>query len=292
MNKIIFSLPPNSQLANTLADKLQMEMGLAEILDFPDGETYIRIDSNVKNKTIILVYCLDHPNNKILPFLYMTKTLKELGAKKIHLISPYLPYMRQDKQFKPGEAITSILFAKLISGFVDSLVTIDPHLHRIKNLSDIYTIPTITLHAAKPVAEWILNNVTSPLIIGPDEESTQWVADIAKNVNASYVIAKKNRYGDKKVTVAIPEINDISKTPVLVDDIVSTGSSMCALIQQLLEKKFKKPICIGVHALFNQEAHENLIQAGAQEIISCNTIPHPSNKIDITNILLEGIKKC
>lgn len=292
MDTILFSLPQNNPLASTLADKLKTEIGLAEVRHFPDGETYVRIDSDVKNKTIILVCSLDHPNSKILPLLFMTQTLKQLGAKKVYLVSPYLPYMRQDKQFKPGEAVTSILFAKFISSFIDELVTIDPHLHRIKNISEIYSIPTKILHATKPVAEWIQRNVASPLIIGPDEESKQWVAEIAKNANAPYVIANKNRYGDRKVTIILPEINDTSKTPVLVDDIISTGTSMCVVIQQLLAKKFKKPICIGVHALFNQEAHENLMRAGAQEIISCNTITHPSNKIDITDILIEGIKKC
>lgn len=292
MNRVIFSLPQNNPLAITLVDKLKIETGLFEIRDFPDGEIYLRIDSDVKNKTIILVCSLDHPNNKMIPLLFMAQTLKELGAKKIYLVSPYLPYMRQDKQFKPGEAVSSALFAKFISGFIDSVITVDPHLHRIKNLSDIYAIQTITLHATKPIAEWIRNNVASPLIIGPDEESVQWVSDVAKNSNASYVIAKKTRYSDRKVTIKIPDINDNNKTPVLVDDIISTGVSMCAVIQQLLSKKIKNPICIGVHALFNQDVYKDLLHAGAQQVISCNTIPHPSNKIDITDILLEGINKC
>jgi ribose-phosphate pyrophosphokinase len=289
---IIFALPQNNELASRIAEKLKIEVGLYEIRDFPDGETYIRINSDIKNKTIILVCGLDHPNNKILTLLFISKTLKELGAKKICLVSPYLPYMRQDKQFKPGEAVTAHLFSKILSGTIDSLITIAPHLHRITNLSDIYSIPTTIIHATKPVAEWIKNNVKSPIIIGPDAESTQWVVDIAKNINAPYVIANKTRYDDRKVEITIPEINDISKTPVLIDDIISTGTSMCAVIRQLLMKELKKPICIGIHALFNQEAHQNLIQAGAQEIISCNTIAHPSNKIDITNVLLEEIQKC
>lgn len=291
METIIFSLSKNLQLPHTLAQKLQVEIGLAEIRDFPDGETYVRIESDVKDKTILLVGSLDHPNYKILPLMFMSQTLKKMGAKKIKLISPYLSYMRQDKEFKSGEAITSILFAKFLSGFIDALITIDPHLHRIKNISDIYSIPTITLHATKLIADWIRTHIDSPLIIGPDEESAQWVADVAKNANAPYVVASKIRQGDRTVTISLPEINDIHKTPVLVDDIISTGVSMCALIQKLLDKNFKKPICIGVHALFDQEVQQNLIRAGAQQIISCNTIPHPSNKIDVTDLLLEGIKK-
>lgn len=290
MNKLIFSLPQNNPLALALADKLKIETGLFEIRDFPDGETYLRIDTDVKNKTIILICSLDHPNSKIIPLMFMAQKLKELGAKKILLVSPYLPYMRQDKQFKPGEAVTSVLFAKFISSFIDSVITIDPHLHRIKNLSDIYAIPTITLHATKPISDWIQKNITSPLIIGPDEESLQWVSDIAKNSNASYVIAKKVRHEDRKVSIEIPDITDDNKTPVIVDDIISTGISMSVLIKQLLSKNIKNPICISIHALFNQEAYKDLLDVGAQQVVSCNTIPHFSNKIDITDIIFEEIK--
>jgi len=114
-NGIIISLPDNSQLAKKLATQLNIEMGSIEVRNFPDGESYVRIDSDVRKKTVILICELDHPNNKILSLMFTAQTIKELGAKKICLISPYLPYMRQDKRFKAGEAITSALFANYLS---------------------------------------------------------------------------------------------------------------------------------------------------------------------------------
>lgn len=290
--KIIFNLPEDKVLATNLANKANIELGLAEIRYFPDKEAYIRIISDVKQKTILLFCSLDHPNNKTILLFFMAKTLKELGAKKVCLISPYLPYMRQDKQFKSGEAVTSILFSELISSFIDSLITVDPHLHRIKNISEIYSIPTTTLHTTKVIAAWIKNNVRFPLIIGPDEESTQWVKEISEKIEAPFLVGKKNRFGDRKVLIKIPDIHDTSKTPVLIDDIISTGTTLCTIIPQLLAQRLKKPICIGIHALFNQKTYKKLLQVGTREIISCNTILHPSNKIDITDILIEGIEQC
>ncbi|MBS0358498.1 MAG: ribose-phosphate pyrophosphokinase [Proteobacteria bacterium] len=287
---LIFSLPHDKLLTATLATKLKIEIGAAEIRDFPDGESYVRIDSNVQNKTILLICSLDHPNNKILPLVFMAKTLKELGAHKIHLISPYLAYMRQDKRFHPGEAVNSTLFAQLLSDFVDSIMTIDPHLHRIHNLSEIFTIPCATLHAKKIIATWIRNQVDAPVIIGPDEESRQWVEEVAKDANAPFIVAEKIRHGDRDVRVSIPTFDDLSKTPVLVDDIISTGVSMIESIQELKARGFKNPICIAVHALFDQNVYEHLRNVGAQEIISCNTIPHFSNKIDISDVIAEEIK--
>lgn len=291
-NRIIFSLPGNTPLTLAIANQLQIETGSIEIRDFPDTETYIRIDSDVQNKTVILVCGLEYPNNKILPLMFITQTLKELGAQKICLISPYLPYMRQDKRFLPGEAVTSTLFAKYLSSGIDNLITIDPHLHRIKNLSQIYSMEsTSVLHASANIAKWIASNVESPFIIGPDEESKQWVNDVASAINAPFAIIKKVRFGDKKVEVSIPEINDLNHKLVLMDDIISTGSSMLAAIQQFMKKGFKKPICIGIHALFNNETYHQLIHAGAEQVLTCNTIAHPSNKIDITDIIVQEVKR-
>lgn len=288
--KIIFYFPEDKALATALADKTKIELGQIEFRYFPDGETYIRVISDVKHKTILLYYSLDHPNKKILSLLFITKTLKELGAKKICLISPYLPYMRQDKNFKPGEAITSIIFANFISTCIDQLITIDPHLHRIKNLSEIFSIPISTLHLTHEISEWIRKNVNSPYLIGPDEESSQWINDVATDLKVPFVISTKIRHGDKNVTVSIPKKDDTSKTPVIIDDIISTGTSMAAIIHELISRGFKQPVCIGIHALFDETTYKKLITIGAKEIITSNTISNFSNEIDITDTIAKSIK--
>lgn len=101
-------------------------------------------------ETVITVSTLDQPNSKILPLIFMAGTLKELGVNKIYLIAPYLAYMRQYKRFHSGEAITSTIFAQLLSSYFDGMITIAPHLHRIHQLSEIYNMPLLlTLHATK-----------------------------------------------------------------------------------------------------------------------------------------------
>src|SRR6478735_9151095 len=114
MNKIFFALPGNEVLTKSLAEKTQAELGSAIIRHFPDGETYIRIESDVKNKQLFAVCTLNNPDEKLLPLYYLCQTAKELGAKNICIIAPYLAYMRQDKRFQQGECMTSTYFAKLI----------------------------------------------------------------------------------------------------------------------------------------------------------------------------------
>lgn len=286
---IIIPLPGNAALTQTISNVLSIEIGRIEIRAFPDNESYIRIHSEVKNKTVILVCTFNQPNSKILPLLFIAKTLKELGANKICLVAPYLAYMRQDTQFHSGEAITSTIFAQLISNYIDGIITIDPHLHRIHQLSEIYKIPSLTLHATKNISEWISSHVKNPILIGPDEESRQWVSEIAAFNNLSFVIAHKKRLGDKRVIITLPELQNMSQTPVLIDDIISSGVSMLESLKKLTASGLKNPICIGVHALFKNQTKKKLINAGAKEIITCNTIIHPTNQIDITNILAKGI---
>lgn len=287
---ILFSLPGNADITQAISNNLSIEIGKAEFRTFPDNESYVRIHSKVKNKTIILVCSLDKPNKKILPLLFMASTIKELGAHKICLVAPYLAYMRQDKRFHPGEAITSTIFAQLLSSYIDRMITIDPHLHRIHQLSEIYNIASIlTLHATRNISEWISSHVKNPILIGPDEESKQWISEIANHSNFPYVIAQKKRLGDKRVIVSLPEIQNINQTPVLVDDIISSGASMLESVKQLINCGFKNPICIGVHALFNAKIEHELLAAGAKQVITCNTIKHLTNQIDISNILAKGI---
>lgn len=170
---ILFALPGNEELTEKLALHLNVEKGVSVIRQFPDGETYVQIQSDVKNKRVILVCTLHQPDNKLLPLYFLSKTAKDLGAESICLVAPYLAYMRQDKRFTPGEGITSKYFGKLVSVFAESLITVDPHLHRKKSLNEVYNIPNKVIHSAKLISEWIKMNIKNPVLIGPDIESKQ-----------------------------------------------------------------------------------------------------------------------
>ncbi|MGP8214459.1 MAG: ribose-phosphate pyrophosphokinase [Bacteroidia bacterium] len=292
MKTFVFALPGNEQLAEQITKTLHYEKGDLIIHHFPDGESYVRIESDVKNSNTILVCTLDRPDSKLIPLYFMAEILRDAGAEKVTLVAPYLAYMRQDKQFNPGECVTSEHFANLLSSFIDELVTIDPHLHRIDSLERIYSIPTTTLHIAPQLSAWIKANIENPLLIGPDSESKQWVDKIAKDAGAHYTVLKKSRLGDKKVKVSIPHIDKYRKThtPVIVDDIISTGKTMIETIHHLKREGTKPPVCIGIHAVFAGDAYDKIKEAGAQRIVTSNTIIHKSNSIDINSVIVKALK--
>ena len=205
-NTIVFNLFDNSYYANTICEKLQYTLGKIEIHQFPDEEISVRIQTPVENKHVIFVASTHHPNEKMAPLFFSAETARELGAESIGLITPYLAYMRQDKQFHQGEGVSSKYFGKMISSYFDWCLTIDPHLHRWKSLSDVFTIPTILLHASLNIADWIKENIPNPVLIGPDLESEQWVSEIAKAAKVPFLIVEKQRLGDTKVKSTIPKI--------------------------------------------------------------------------------------
>ncbi len=199
--------------------------------------------------------------------------------------------MRQDKRFHQGEAITSKVFAKFLSAQFDWLITIDPHLHRHKSLDEIYTIPYKVLHAADTIADWVQQNVKQPLIIGPDEESEQWVKQVADRANAPYEVLQKQRYGDELVEISLPHTEQYhSHAPVLVDDIISTAATMMETVKHLHNSGMQQVVCIGVHAIFANDAYDHLKGLGVDKIVTCNTIQHTSNEIDISTIITTAIE--
>ncbi len=290
MKPLLLSLFSSELLTDELCKQLDVEVGTCELREFPDGETYLKIDESINKRDIIIFESLYKPNKKIVAIIFAVETLRELGANKIGLVAPYLSYMRQDKRFKPGEAITSNYFARLISNYFDWMVTIDPHLHRHHTLDEIYSIPSKVVHAAPVISKWIMQKIDKPIIIGPDIESEQWVSKVAKEADAPFLVLEKIRKGDRDVEVSNPDVEKYrDHTPVLVDDIISTARTMIETVKHIKDAKMKPPICIGVHAIFSGSAYDDLKAAGTDKIVSCNTILHPTNEIDISNVIVEAI---
>ena len=290
MNAIVLALRESEPLARRVGELAQIPLGVVESRRFPDRETYLRIDARCEQKSIVLVCTLDRPDDKLLPLVFLADAARELGASRVGLVAPYLAYMRQDRRFQRGEAITSRTFAGLLSRYVDWLVTIDPHLHRYSSLTQIYALPNRIVHAAPALAAWIATHVDRPVLVGPDEESEQWVKDVASRAGAPYVVLRKTRRGDRVVDVSVPDVDrHRTHTPVVVDDIVSSAQAMVETVKNLVAVGLRAPVCVGVHALFSENAVQALRDAGASQIVTTTSVPHATNAIDIVPLLIPAI---
>lgn len=290
MMPMLFALPGNEDFANRLNKTIGSKTGALEMRRFPDGEAYLRFVSDVRDQSVGLVCTLDRPDEKTLPLLFAAQTARELGAARIGLVAPYLGYMRQDKRFHPGEAITSNTFGKLLSANFDWIVTVDPHLHRRTSMSEVYSVPASVCHAAPKLSAWIRKHVPDALVVGPDIESEQWVHTVAADANVPYVTLEKTRRGDRDVEIKFPTLDRWrDRRPVLVDDIISTGRTMEVAVRKLGERGFPAAVCLGIHGLFAENAFERLLGAGASNIVSTNTVSHRASELDVSDIVATAI---
>jgi ribose-phosphate pyrophosphokinase len=289
MTPLIFAVGDSAPIARRIAEEMSTDVGRLFSKSFPDGETYLRFDTSVDGRDVFLVCSLDRPDHKYLPLVFAAATARELGAKRVVLIAPYLAYMRQDNRFQPGEAVSSTYFAQCLSAWFDGLVTVDPHLHRYHDLGEIYDIPNRVLHAADTIAAWIAAHVPGALIVGPDSESEQWVRAVAKTAGVPFTVLEKVRHGDREVEVSVPNVEAWeNRIPILVDDIISTARTMIETVGHLQRAGLPPPVCIGVHGIFADEAFLALHEAGARHIITCDTIRHPTNEIALAPLLAAG----
>jgi len=288
---LIIGCSNSRDLAKKVARKTKAKYSALKTKKFPDGETYVRFMTDVKNKKIVLVNSFHpNPNDAMVETIFAAQTAKELGARSVTIVAPYLAYMRQDKRFHPGESKSNTIMSKMLSRVADKIITIDPHLHRIKSLNDIFKIKTKRLSANSAIAEYIDKNIKNTVIIGPDIESYQWAEAIAEKIDLHAVVLKKKRYTARKVRIKVKKDVDFkNRNVVIVDDIISTGHTMIEPIRQIKKMGAKKIYAIGVHGLFVEGALKKLRKLGVR-ILTTNTIENPVSKIDMSETIARGLK--
>jgi ribose-phosphate pyrophosphokinase len=274
---VLYPFPGANAQAGSIAEALRgradVSVGGCALHRFPDGETMVRVDPPPPGSQAVMVCSLNGPDAKTVPLLMAAATLRELGALQVGLVAPYLAYMRQDKRFEPGQAVSARIYGQLLSAHFDWLVTVDPHLHRIHDLAEVYALRSRVLHAAPRMAEWIAAEVEKPVIIGPDGESAQWAADVAERAGAPVLVVRKTRNGDEDVRSTIPDLHrHPDRTPVLIDDIVSSGRTLAAALDHLRAQHARPPLCVAVHGLFAVDALDVIRAAGAARIAVTDTV--------------------
>lgn len=288
---LLLVFPGHETLADSLQAHFECDRALVDLHRFPDGETKVTLPDGLRWRQVILLCSLDQPDTRLAPLLFAACAARELGAASVGLIAPYLAYMRQDTRFHPGEAISARTFAIVLSQHLDFLMTVDPHLHRYASLNEIYPIPAEVVPAADAMVVWIARAVQQPVLIGPDSESEQWVASVAAKLGAPYTTLSKTRHGDHDVEVTLPDASRwAGYTPVLLDDIISTGRTLIAAAGRLQQLGLPAPVCVAVHAVFAGDAFAAMQAAGIERIVTCNTIRHASNQIDVMPNMASALK--
>jgi ribose-phosphate pyrophosphokinase len=252
---------------------------------FPDGELKLRLPDTLPPR-VTLLRSLHQPNEKLLELLLVARTARTLGAEHLTLVAPYLAYMRQDIAFQPGEAVSQRIVGGFLADLFDAVITVDPHLHRISTLQEAIPAPqAIVLSGAPLLADWIALHRKHPLLVGPDEESAQWIAQAAKRHGFDFAVCQKIRHGDRSVEATLPHADIAGRAVVLLDDIASSGHTLASVTRLLMAAGAATVDVAVTHALFADGAVDLIKDAGVSSIWSTDCIPHPSNVVSMTPLI-------
>ena len=286
MSVALHSFEHGESHARELASKLGLDAYLIDVHTFPDGESRVGISGSARTS---LVYCpLDRPNGKLVDLMLAADALRRAGAQRLVLVAPYLCYMRQDKAFHEGEAVSQQAVARFLSSLFDRVVTVDAHLHRISSLAEVFpSIDAENLIAADTIARFAAgrNIGGETLIAGPDEEAGQWVGRLAGALGARAITGRKVRRGDQEVEIAFPDLDLDGKSVLIADDIVSSGGTMLSAIAAMKARGAASIRVAVTHALFDTAVYEKMLDAGAGTVWSTTSIPHPTNAISLAGLL-------
>lgn len=287
---IILAFPDYLSQAQRLAVRLDAPLAEVSVHHFPDGESLVRLPPTLPEH-VVVCRSLNQPNDKLIELLLCATTARELGAKRITLVAPYLSYMRQDIANRPGEAVSQRIVGMLLAELFDDVLTVDPHLHRISSLNQAIPLQNaISLTAADQIGFFLKQQFNHAVLLGPDSESEQWVGAIANNIGFDYAIADKNRLGDKQVEMSLPEC-DFGKQPVvIIDDMASTGRTLAKAAGLLQAKGCRDIYAVVTHALFCGDAYEHILNAGVKAVWSTDSIDHPSSCIELDALLADALK--
>jgi ribose-phosphate pyrophosphokinase len=273
-----------------LAERLGCPYREVDVHAFPDGEHKLTLPLPLPEH-LVVCRSLNEPNAKLVDLMLVAGAARENGVRRLTLVAPYLCYMRQDIAFHPGEAVSQRIVGRLLAELFDTVITVDPHLHRTPDFAD--AVPAnraVALSATGPMAAYLSDaRYKDAVLIGPDAESRQWVSAIAARTGHVYGVARKQRADDRSVRIALPKLDVAGRRVVLVDDVISTGQTMAVAARMLRDAGAAAVECLVTHVLPGRQMQATLKGAGIEALVSCDSIPHASNHIELASLLAAAV---
>jgi len=277
-------------LTREMADELGLELGRLTIKEFPDGERYLRVESDVKGKECAVIQSTSRPqDSNILELIILMETLRDLGASEITAVVPYYGYGRQDKRFTPGEAISSRVIAKHLALGCDEFITVNIHEEKIL---DFFDIKARNLDASSLLGEYFkTHNLESPLVIAPDQGALGIAEGAAKEIGCGYDYLVKRRIAPGEVEMLPKSMEVKDRDVILVDDMIDSGSTMLGAIRMLGEQGAVNILVGCVHPVLTGNVVTRLFATGAIDVVATNTIPSQISFITVSSLLAEALEK-
>ena len=280
----------SADLAKRIARRLKAPYIKTEKKVFPDGESKITID-HIPKKSIVVVVQSTHPpvDTNLLELLSIVSKVQKFSS-KVYAVIPYMGYARQDREFLGGEIVTIGVVGRLLKAAgVKKILTVDIHSKlALKELK----ISSENISAMRELVKYFQKmKLKNPLVVSPDLGGRERAKLFASLLKTDFLALKKHR--DRKtgkVNILSGKVKVKDRNLILVDDMISTGGSIVKATQFLKKQKCKRVFVACTHALLVNDATKNIKNAGVSQIISTNTIPGDSAKVDVSKVISDALK--
>ncbi|MCS7131714.1 MAG: ribose-phosphate diphosphokinase [Hadesarchaea archaeon] len=288
---LVISGSASRKLASRVAKALSCPLVEPERSTFPDGESYLRIDREVKGEHAVIVQSTCRPvNDNYIELFLLLDAAKDLGAKRVTAVVPYLGYARQDKRFKPGEAVSVRTMCKLIErAGADDLLTVDIHEEEIMTN---FAIPAYNLTAMPLLGRHLSKlELRDPVVLAPDQGALRHARRAAAEFMADHDYLEKTRLTSTKVKVGPKRLDVARRDVVIVDDIISTGGTVIEAIRILKRQGARRIYAACTHPVLVGDAMRRILAAGAKAIIATDTIEHKTSVVSVAPVIAEAIRQ-
>lgn len=298
----------SQKLAANVANELNDTLIHVETKKFPDGEKYLRVKGEVDEEVTIVQSTGFPQDENLVELLFLIRNLKDLGAKHIKVVVPYMGYARQEKRFNDGESISAQIVANLLElAGASEFISINLHEDCVRSF---FNIPSKNISAMPTIAEYIDKITEKPIIIAPDKGALSFAEEIAKILDCNCTYMSKVRLGPDKVETRIVDIHsDFSDDDpllkensskvnigsvkgmeaVIIDDIIATGGTIVNAINILKEYGAKSVNVCCVHPILVNDAVSKIFAAGAKDLAGTNTLKSDVSIISVAKIIADAL---
>jgi ribose-phosphate pyrophosphokinase len=293
----IFSGSSNRPLAESICSNIGIELGRSTVKPFPDGETFVKIEENVRGEDVFVVQSTSPPtNHHLMEMFIMIDALRRASAARITAVLPFYGYARQDRKDQPRVPITAKLVANLlVAAGANRILTMDLHAQQIQGFFDI---PVDHLYAAPVMYEYLKKkHLRDLVVVSPDVGGLKMAYAYSQVLGGGLAIVAKRRKNASEVEsmAVIGEIR--GKDALLVDDLTETAGTLVTAAELIKRKGARKILACVSHAILNEVGIERLRKCPIDELVTTDTVWRPIISgvkvatLSVAGLLGEAIKR-
>jgi len=289
---LIIPGPASTQLGRSIARSLDVKVLEVESKSFPDGESYVRLMGDVKGEHVAVVQSTCPPQDThLMQLLMLVDAVSSMGAIEVTAVVPYLAYARQDRAFRPFEAVSIRTVLNLLGSLsVKRLVTVDIHTPDVFNFA---SFSCVNLSTTRILTEYFSRlNLGEAMAFAPDEKAVRMASEAAGILKGGYGWFKKERdrvTSEIKTTCAGRE-EVKGKTVILFDDIISSGGTTANAVRMLKELGAKRVFSACVHPLLVGSSYEKILGSGAESVVGTDSVPSKVSLVSVGPLIAEALR--